>query len=104
MFDDMSLEILFHDFSPRFGVEERFERQNATHVASMAQATYMNEATNKWAQALSTQWGCLCYFVFGVIAVALAHFGLANASQVARMGCSAANWAPKPSAACPNAA
>mmetsp|Transcript_64082 Transcript_64082/g.171487 ORF Transcript_64082/g.171487 Transcript_64082/m.171487 type:complete len:1412 (-) Transcript_64082:386-4621(-) len=65
-----------------FGAEGRFERQNTQFVARSAQATYMNEATNKWAQALSTQCGCLMYLCAGACCVVLSHYGRMSSAQV----------------------
>lgn len=65
-----------------FGAERRFERENLRQIAAMANAKYGNNAVSKWAQILTSQWGCALFFVSGVACVLLAGAGDMTASQV----------------------
>jgi len=58
-----------------FSAEHRFVAHNLEHVDGMATASYGNNAINKWAQALTTQWGCSLYLACGLACVLLTHAG-----------------------------
>lgn len=58
-----------------FGAESRFQAENLKHIETMATACYGNNAVAKWAQILTTQWGCALYFGCGIACVVLAQDG-----------------------------
>ena len=58
-----------------FGAESRFEKQNLKHIEVMSQGLYGNQAVGKWAQALTTQWGCVLYCASAFVCVELSRRG-----------------------------
>ncbi|CAJ1399943.1 unnamed protein product [Effrenium voratum] len=65
-----------------FGAEARFERENLRHIGVMSQGLYGNQAVSKWAQALTTQWGCVLYCASAFVCVELARKGQMPAGHV----------------------
>lgn len=65
-----------------YQAEPRFEKENLEHVEAMATAMYANQAINKWAQALTTQWGSMLYFSCGLACIIMAHCGAMSTGQV----------------------
>eukprot|EP00396_MALV-II-16_sp_LP-1_P000034 gene34-19_t len=49
-----------------FGREQAFVGSNLRKVNEMAKASYWNEAVFKWAQSLTTMWGCVVYGFCGL--------------------------------------
>ena len=56
-------------------LQARFEQENLKHVGTMSQGLYGNQAVGKWAQALTTQWGCILYCASAFVCVELARQG-----------------------------
>jgi ABC-type multidrug transport system fused ATPase/permease subunit len=65
-----------------FGAQDRFKKKNLALTSSMAAANYTREAAQKWAQALTTQTGCILYFAAGVICVVLNSRGAMTSSNM----------------------
>lgn len=65
-----------------YAAEARFCERNAQLVADMSRAKVGNEAVNKWAQALTTQTGCLLYACCGLACVLLGASGHLSSSQL----------------------
>jgi len=66
-----------------YAAEKRFVAENLRHVNRMATACYGNSAVCKWAQALTTQWGCMLYLVCAIACVWMTHI---NQMTTAQMG------------------
>eukprot|EP00930_Biecheleria_cincta_P035016 TRINITY_DN24126_c0_g1_i1.p1 TRINITY_DN24126_c0_g1~~TRINITY_DN24126_c0_g1_i1.p1 ORF type:complete len:1366 (+),score=195.29 TRINITY_DN24126_c0_g1_i1:71-4168(+) len=65
-----------------FAAEARFENENVSHISVMATGLYGNNAVNKWAQALTTQWGCMLYLTCAFSCVGLSHAGVMSGGQM----------------------
>ncbi|CAE7932971.1 ABCC2 [Symbiodinium necroappetens] len=65
-----------------FAAEARFEKENLRHISTMAQGLYGNQAVGKWAQALTTQWGCILYCISAFVCVELSRRGLMQAGHM----------------------
>eukprot|EP00931_Biecheleriopsis_adriatica_P049874 TRINITY_DN28859_c0_g1_i1.p1 TRINITY_DN28859_c0_g1~~TRINITY_DN28859_c0_g1_i1.p1 ORF type:complete len:1375 (+),score=210.90 TRINITY_DN28859_c0_g1_i1:32-4156(+) len=65
-----------------FGAEARFEVENLKHVGFMAAGLYGNNAVQKWAQALTTQWGCMLYLTCAFTCVGLTRSGTMSAGHM----------------------
>eukprot|EP00392_Amoebophrya_sp_AT5.2_P010444 g10504.t1 len=48
------------------GKQESFCESNLEKISLMSKGKYWNEAVCKWAQSLTTMWGCVIYFFVGV--------------------------------------
>ena len=56
--------------------------QNLELVGAMTRAKYANAGVCKWAQALTTQTGCVVYFASGVACVVLNQQGAMSVASV----------------------
>eukprot|EP00928_Gymnodinium_smaydae_P037326 TRINITY_DN25931_c0_g1_i1.p1 TRINITY_DN25931_c0_g1~~TRINITY_DN25931_c0_g1_i1.p1 ORF type:complete len:617 (-),score=53.38 TRINITY_DN25931_c0_g1_i1:140-1873(-) len=65
-----------------YSAEERFVGQNLSQVGNMATACYGNNAVSKWAQMLTTQWGCFLYLAAGLSCVVLHNYGKMASGQI----------------------
>lgn len=71
----MSRLLFIANWGAKKRLKARFERENLKHISVMSQGLYGNQAVGKWAQALTTQWGCVLYCASAFVCVELSRRG-----------------------------